>query len=88
MRKMGLDDFIRYAKEQFDCEISVKKSYKLDTFADIFGTSFLNDKYGVEVEMVDSFESDISYENATIDVQLTIDDGMGGIYSSNVGLAA
>ena len=44
MEKMRLDDFIRYAKEQFDCEISVKKSYKPDTFADIFGTSFLNDK--------------------------------------------
>lgn len=40
MEKMRLDDFIRYAKEQFDCEISVKKSYKPDTF----GTSFLNDK--------------------------------------------
>ena len=25
MEKMVLDDFIRYAKEQFDCEISVKK---------------------------------------------------------------
>ena len=86
MEKMGLDDFIRYAKQQFDCEISVKKSDKPDTFADIFGTSFLNDKYGVE--MVDSFESDISYENVTIDVQLTIDEGMGSIYSSNVGLAA
>ena len=88
MGKMGLDDFIRYAKEQFDCEISVKKSDKPDTFADIFGASFLNDKYGVEMEMVDSFESDISYENVTIDVQLAIDDGMGSIYSSNVGLAA
>lgn len=28
---MVLDDFIRYAKEQFDCEISVKKCDKPDT---------------------------------------------------------
>lgn len=59
--KMVLDDFIRYAKEQFDCEISVKKCDKPDTFASIFGASFLNDKNCVE--MVDGFESDVSYEN-------------------------
>lgn len=37
MEKMVLDDFIRYAKEQFDCEISVKKCDKPDTFDSIFG---------------------------------------------------
>ena len=51
--KMVLDDFIKYAKEQFDCEISVKKCDKPDTFASIFGASFLNEKC---VEMVDDFE--------------------------------
>ena len=40
--KIALDDFIKYAKEQFGCEISVKKSDKPDTFASIFGTSFLS----------------------------------------------
>lgn len=50
MGKMVLDDFIRYAKEQFDCKISVKKCDKPDTFASIFGTSFLNDKNCVEME--------------------------------------
>lgn len=48
VEKMALDDFIRYAKEQFDCEISVKKCNKPDTFASIFGVSFLNDKNCVE----------------------------------------
>ena len=40
---MTLDDFIKYVKEQFDCDISIKKSDKPDTFVSIFGVSFLND---------------------------------------------
>ena len=39
-------------------------------------------------DRVDGFESDVSYENISIDVQFAIDDGMSVIYSSNVGLAA
>ena len=38
--------------------------------------------------MVDGFESDVSYENISIDVQFSIDDGMNVTYSGNVGLAA
>ena len=51
IEKMVLDDFIRYAKEQFDCEISVKKCDKPDTFDSIFGASFLNDKVRKEKQM-------------------------------------
>lgn len=47
MEKMALDDFIKYAKEKFDCEISVKKSDEPDSFAGIFGASFLNDNVSV-----------------------------------------
>ena len=36
MGKMELDDFIKYAKEQFGCEISVKKCDAPDRFAGIF----------------------------------------------------
>ena len=35
MGKMELDDFIKYAKEKFGCEVSVKMCEKPDTFADI-----------------------------------------------------
>ncbi|MCC2826451.1 hypothetical protein LK511_05855 [Faecalicatena orotica] len=86
MKKMVLDDFIKYAKEQFDCEIYVKKCNKPDTFASIFGASFLNDKDSTE--MVDGFERDVNYENSSIDVQFGIDDGISDVYSSNIGLAA
>ncbi|MDD6482786.1 MAG: hypothetical protein PUF65_11075 [Lachnospiraceae bacterium] len=86
MEKMVLDDFIKYAKEQFDCEISAKKCDSPDTFAGIFGASFLNDKSSTE--KVDGFESALSYENISLDVQFIMDDGMNVAYSSNVGLAA
>lgn len=32
MGKMELDDFIKYAKEKFGCEVSVKMCEKPDTF--------------------------------------------------------
>ncbi len=86
MEKMTVDDFIKYVKEQFDCDISVKKSDKPDTFASIFGASFLNDRKWVE--MAGGFEREVSYQNTTIDVQFAISDGMSITYSSNVGLAA
>lgn len=53
---MMLDDFIRYAKEQFICKISIKKCGKPDTFDSIFGASFLNEKKCSE------FESDARYK--------------------------
>lgn len=53
---MMLDDFIRYAKEQFNCKISIKKCGKPDTFDSIFGASFLNEKKCSE------FESDARYK--------------------------
>lgn len=86
MGRMGIDDFIRYAKEQFDCEITVKKSDKPDKFSEIFGASFLTDNS--YVEMIDDFESNVSYENVSIDVQFTIDGEMDVDYSNNFGLAA
>ena len=58
MEKMILDDFIKYAKEQFNCEISVKMSDNPDTFSSIFGASFLSDKNCAEkVDCCESNES-------------------------------
>lgn len=86
MKKMMLNDFIKYAKEQFDCKISVKKCGEPDTFASIFGASFLNEKKCSEI--VEEFESNINYENISIDVQFITNDAMSVVYSSNIGLAA
>ena len=38
--------------------------------------------------MIDDFESNVSYENVSIDVQFTIDGEMDVDYSNNFGLAA
>ena len=86
MGKMVLDDFIKYAKEQFNCDIIVKPCDKPDTFASVFGASFLNDKNYMEI--VDGFERELNYENVSIDVEFTIDDGINVVYMDNVGLAA
>lgn len=86
MGKMVLDDFIKYAKEQFNCEITVKLCDKPDTFAGIFGASFLNEKNGTEI--VDGFDHDLNYQNNSIDVQFTVADEMDVVDSRNVGLAA
>lgn len=86
MGKMILDDFIKYVKEQFDCDIFLKSCDNPDTFESIFGASFLNDEKSVE--KVDGFENDLSYENISIDVQFIDDSGMDGIYNGYVGLAA
>lgn len=86
MGKMMLDDFIQYAKEQFDCDIFLKYCEKTDTFESIFGASFLNgEQYE---ENVEGFKNDISYENISITVQFVSSDGQDGVYNSNVGLAA
>ena len=41
MRKMSLEDFVKYAKEEFDCDIICNFDDEPDTFEKIFGTSFL-----------------------------------------------
>lgn len=41
------DDFIKYAKEQYNYEISLKKSNTPDTFESIFGASFIKNKNNI-----------------------------------------
>lgn len=87
MSKMSLDDFIKYASEQFGCEISVKPCDDPDTFESVFGTSFLD---GESYEgTIDGFDNELSYENTSIAVRFCSEVGMSGvIYSSDIGLAA
>lgn len=86
MRKMSLDDFIKYAKEQFDCEICLKHSDQPDTFESVFGASFFYDENNSE--KVDGFENDLRYENISIDVEFSSSNGISMVYDSCVGLAA
>lgn len=85
MEKMVLDDFIKYAKEQFGCDLMVQSCDVPDTFERVFGASFLNDKSSLSQR--DGFDYSLSYENVSLDVQLT-DHGTNNIYNSFDGLAA
>ena len=82
MGKMELDDFIKYAKEKFGCEVSVKMCEKPDTFAD----SFLNDNE--YMENIDDFEDELKYKNSSIEVRVILEGDMDVEYDSNIGFAA
>ena len=86
MGKMELDDFIKYAKEKFGCEVSVKMCEKPDTFAVIFGASFLNDNE--YMENIDDFEDELKYKNSSIEVRVILEGDMDVEYDSNIGFAA
>lgn len=86
MKKTLLDDFIRYAKDEFDCDIHLKASDKPDTFESIFGVSFLNEEENGQE--TDSFNNDLCYENISIKVNLVIDSEIDKEFNANIGLAA
>lgn len=87
MKNRAAEDFIKYAKEQFGCDIFLKSCDKPDTFESIFGASFISQDDGIE-KIVDGFEDVLRYENITIDVHFEIENVMEGLYYSNIVLAA
>ena len=46
---MELDDFTRYAKEQFDCDINIKRCDNSESFTTIFGSSFIDEEEGIDI---------------------------------------
>ena len=86
MERKALDDFIQYAKEQFDCDIFLKSCDRPDTFENIFGTSFLNDDNNME--KVDIFNNDLYYENTSMNGQVIVDSEIGAVSNRNIGQAA
>ena len=60
MKNRSIDDFIKYAKEQFDYDIVLKSNMHPDSFATIFGASFLGQNN--LMEKVEEFEEKLHYE--------------------------
>ena len=60
MKSSVIDEFIKYAKEQFGYDIILKSSETPDTFAGIFGASFLEQDNGFE--NVEYYENGLQYE--------------------------
>ena len=54
MKSSVADEFIKYAKEQFGCDIYLQHSAESDSFASIFGASFLNQNGPMESNMARS----------------------------------
>lgn len=42
MEKLKLEDFKKYVKEEYNCDISTKESANPDTFDNIFNGNFIN----------------------------------------------
>lgn len=60
MKSRAIDDFIKYAKEQFDYDIVLKSNRYPDSFTSIFGASFL--KQDSWMEKVEEFQEELHYE--------------------------
>ncbi|MGN0357416.1 MAG: hypothetical protein ACI4E0_06315 [Blautia sp.] len=63
MERRMIADFIKYAKECFDCDIVLKHSEEPDTFESIFGSSFIKQK----MEYISDIPHELLYENIFID---------------------
>lgn len=66
MKNVNVEDFIRYAKEQFDCDLVLNTSNAPDFFQKIFGISFLEQENDIEIE--NGF-----YDNSFMDIRFSID---------------
>ena len=70
MKGMNVNDFIRYAKEEFGCDISLKKTDKPDSFDTIFGTCRKKAKKGEKSIMKYDKKADRALSLAIIVLQV------------------
>ena len=57
-----MEEFKKYAKEEFGYDISFEKSSTPDTFESLFGTSFINQR-DEDIFMPDEYYENVSYSN-------------------------
>ncbi len=77
MVSITIEDFIKYAQEQFGCDILLSPTEVPDSFENIFGEIFTQD---TKVEIENGF-----YENSFLDIDFC---GKDVIDFSNIDLAA
>lgn len=63
-----MDEFVKYAKKEFGCDVTFEKSLKPDTFESIFGQSFLKQKED-DMFFCEGNENYISYTNSETKVK-------------------
>lgn len=87
MMSQMLDDFIRYAKEQFGYDIVAKESSAPDTFKSIFGVSFL--EQDVDSYMYEGESTILQYVNDGIEISIDLQTVSDNCYSlQEMGIAA
>lgn len=78
MVSITIEDFIKYAQEQFGCDISLNPTDIPDSFESIFGENIFTQDASEEIK--DGF-----YENSSLDIDFS---GKDIIDFSNIDLAA
>lgn len=89
MKGKTVDDFIKYVKEQFDYDIILNSCKEPDSFASVFGASFLEQES--VMEPVKGFDNELQYECSTdISVSFYFDSesGMNALCVNNLEWAA
>lgn len=87
MKKEMLEEFIKYAKEQFGCDIIPKKSSVPDTFEGIFGISFL--EQDMELDLYENMNVVVEYVNTDTIPFVALNGVAGDCWSiQELGLAA
>lgn len=86
MDRSVLDEFIQYAREQFDCGIVLEPCGKPDTFESVFGASFLWQTDSMA--WLDEFEDNLQYKNVSAKVRFETESGPETVYGLNISLAA
>lgn len=67
MEKTLLDKFVKYAKEKYECEITLVPSDTPDTFESIFGVSFIEDTNQISREELYVPGIDIQYKDISME---------------------
>lgn len=83
MGKMSMEDFIRYAKEQFGVDVTLEKTETPDTFETLFGDLTLDNS-----EILNTYEEQLVYNNENIQVNLMMSEEEQNKYSFTLGFAA
>jgi hypothetical protein len=72
MEKTLLEKFIEYAKEKYECDITLIPSDNPDTFKSIFGVSFIENTNQILSEELYGPEIEVEYNDISIERNISI----------------
>ncbi len=81
MKSKAVEDFIKYAREEFGYNIVLDSSSEPDSFESIFGCSFIQSDISVDIE-------DVFYENSFLNVKFSVENDVNFMNIGDRDLAA